>query len=811
MHEYTSKFGDLDMPQEKQFWQISPGRKERKLWPEFSKNNIIAIGWDDLGDLRKYSSIDEVEKEIRRRWNEGYNSARSCWYFSRHIKKNDIVVAKYGASKEIYGIGKVTKEYNFNDEREIFKHVIGVHWYIKFEDSVKVDTSKEFVQWTVHSLSEERYAEIKRSILRDYPDQESNFLQLETGEGKPETLHLVYKIAWHPGGYKGGFCGNAQSSACEAFRYVRNNKRKQTCSPSVFHCVDEHEAFSDNGWKVKIHPPRIKRLSELSDGKSLLFLIAPMDKYKTRYRLVGFYTIKEKMLENGKVIGLEAEENKSSKFDLEDPNLELDSEKLMRLFEMQKWTPRSSYEFISSETARSALNKIYEIHKEKKYTRKIHKEKKIADPDVNLLAMKKAIANLQPLAPMITLHDYFVSERFSFEESTVSAFYVALKTKGLVILAGLTGTGKTKLPQLFFELVTDEDEQKLFLSVRPDWRDSKPLVGYFNPIEQTYESTRFLERIFQACDNWKSQQIKLPFFVLLDEMNLARVEYYFADFLSVLESGRDENRQLITKEPISLHALQNCQTRGEKKIPPKLNLPPNLYFAGTVNLDETTYSFSPKVLDRAFVVEFWEVNLENYPPQPSVQITDESKQQLKERILEDLSRNGRFLAYTKEDVELAIKSLGAHFENIKKLNKILADYGLHFGYRVIDEMALFFLNAIQSKNRGIIRFKSEDQIVDYAILMKVLPKIHGNRSKAEIPLRRTLAWTIDPENWSEIIKEFEEESGAIKNEYLQQLQRGPIEFLSKASGNRQIKYPKTAEKVARMIYQLYTTGFTSFL
>jgi len=144
------------MPLEKQFWQISPGRKERGLWPEFSENNIIAIGWDDLGDLRNYPSMDELEKEIRRRWDEGLNSARSCWYFSRGIKKNDVVVAKHGASKEIYGIGKVTEEYDFKDEREIFKHVIGVHWYVKFDDTVKVDTSKAFVQWTAHSLSKIR-------------------------------------------------------------------------------------------------------------------------------------------------------------------------------------------------------------------------------------------------------------------------------------------------------------------------------------------------------------------------------------------------------------------------------------------------------------------------------------------------------------------------------------------------------------------------------------------------------------------------------------------------------------------------------
>jgi len=168
----------------KQYWQVSPGRRKQNLWSEFSKSNIIAIGWDELGDLRKYSSIDDVEKELRRRWDEGRNSARSCWHFSRDIKKDDIVVAKHGASKEIYGIGKVTKEYDFRDEREIFKHVIAVHWYVKFDDTVKVNVSKLFVQWTVHSLSEQKYLKIKESVLRDYPALENNFRMMETGEGE---------------------------------------------------------------------------------------------------------------------------------------------------------------------------------------------------------------------------------------------------------------------------------------------------------------------------------------------------------------------------------------------------------------------------------------------------------------------------------------------------------------------------------------------------------------------------------------------------------------------------------------------------
>lgn len=406
----------------------------------------------------------------------------------------------------------------------------------------------------------------------------------------------------------------------------------------------------------------------------------------------------------------------------------------------------------------------------------------------------------------ITIHDYFKSRGYCFAEHCVSAFYTALKTKGFVILAGLTGTGKTRMPQLFFDLTLGDERgyQKLFLPVRPDWRDSKPLVGYFNPINETYVSTSLLNLIFRARKNY-SQNKREPFFVLLDEMNLARVEYYFADFLSILESGRDENG--FTKESILLHELNKSKMEG---IPSEIKLPPNLYFIGTVNLDETTYSFSPKVLDRSFVIEFWDVDLDDYPPKVEIQINDELIRNLRERIIEDLSRNGKFLYYSKEDIARAIKSLGKYFEDIKILSKLLKDYDLHFGYRVMDEIALFYLNAKESWSKGIIRFESDDQIIDLAILMKVLPKIHGNRSRMKIPLLRILYWAVDPRRWSQLKDEIEEK-GELRSDFLNKICLSPREFLSKISEKWKIRYLRTASKVARMLYQLYTTGFTSFL
>ncbi len=118
---------------------------------------------------------------------------------------------------------------------------------------------------------------------------------------------------------------------------------------------------------------------------------------------------------------------------------------------------------------------------------------------------------------------------------------------------------------------------------------------------------------------------------------MAHVEYYFADFLSVLESERDDDG--FTRESIKLHNEKNIT-----EIPQELKLPPNLYVIGTVNIDETTYMFSPKVLDRAFTIEFHEIDLSNYPPKEDESNKNNTWSNLRERILEDLRRkDGKFL------------------------------------------------------------------------------------------------------------------------------------------------------------------------
>ncbi len=132
-----------------------------------------------------------------------------------------------------------------------------------------------------------------------------------------------------------------------------------------------------------------------------------------------------------------------------------------------------------------------------------------------------------------------------------------------------------------------------FLSVRPDWTDNRGLLGYYNPLMGEYVATPLLRLLLRAHAHPDETH-----FVILDEMNLAKVEYYFSDFLSAMVSGT----------PMELHGVAEGvyieSDDGTVLVPPSLKVPDNVFFTGTVNVDETTYMFSPKVLDRANTIEF---------------------------------------------------------------------------------------------------------------------------------------------------------------------------------------------------------------
>lgn len=180
-------------------------------------------------------------------------------------------------------------------------------------------------------------------------------------------------------------------------------------------------------------------------------------------------------------------------------------------------------------------------------------------------------------------------EKLYFDVETIRIFISGFASSHFLILEGLSGTGKSSLPRYFAKFIQAD---VLFIPVQATWRDKSNLLGYFNDFSKTYQETDFLIQLYKA--NYNPDKVQI---FVLDEMNISRVEYYFADFLSVLEYPTDEWKLRIMQLP-------------HEFIPPAkledgyINIPENTYFVGTANKDDSTFSITDKVYDRAITIEF---------------------------------------------------------------------------------------------------------------------------------------------------------------------------------------------------------------
>lgn len=449
---------------------------------------------------------------------------------------------------------------------------------------------------------------------------------------------------------------------------------------------------------------------------------------------------------------------------------------------------------------------------------------------------------------LLDFYNFCKEKGFYYNIEQLYNFYISLKTKPFVILTGISGSGKSKIADLFAEYFsesTSTENNYELVSVKPNWTDSKGVFGFHNIINDTYEITPTLRLFIRAILNPQNY-----YFLVLDEMNLAKVEYYFSDFLSLLESRRisketnpekifkkfpktpslsetlilsalsidknefmkieeyrnhpicekwletsnsdnkiaqfrtelnqgrhkvndemmsdgirmagqafwskvsgnqyklkrfDEmsedlkNRVLelnkalyyLKQDKISLHSsptpLKTLVTQDEFQtsliddlgnyyVPNEIEIPTNVFVIGTVNVDETTYMFSPKVLDRANVVEYNEVDLYgayNFG-QPTYTISS---------INSPLKLNISFC--DANSTKMLIREFPEIFDIVFQIYYLLKNYNKHFGYRVFNEISQFILNYVD----GLEDNSYASDALDLQILQKVLPKLNGSEDE----------------------------------------------------------------------------------
>ena len=341
------------------------------------------------------------------------------------------------------------------------------------------------------------------------------------------------------------------------------------------------------------------------------------------------------------------------------------------------------------------------------------------------------------------------------------------------------------------------------VAVRPDWTDHRGLLGYFNPLTGRYVRTPFLELIMRAADEvtraGEEGRQAAPFFAVLDEMNLARVEHYFSDVLSCMESD----------EPIHLHDDDKVgagETEDARAVPKELQVPSNLFVVGTVNVDETTYMFSPKVLDRAFTIELNEVDLRGYSGESTIGA---------QTPLELSGFTGLEGEWPKPDATHWRAFGGVEGGKLRawllSLNEILEHEGRHFGYRVANEIARFVTLANEQTSGSTDALRAA---FDIAVLEKVLPKLNGTQQELHEPIRGLFGFALDPDGK---LNHDPDDLTPVDGGYSKRQTEGKKSATeSETQGEHEDglvtpALPRTARKLWRMARRLRQRGFVSYI
>lgn len=354
------------------------------------------------------------------------------------------------------------------------------------------------------------------------------------------------------------------------------------------------------------------------------------------------------------------------------------------------------------------------------------------------------------------------SKEDGLEEFTLTSLYAsspyrpyitAIKSKPFLLLAGISGTGKSRIVRELARACWDEGSEDYnaqkpknfqMVQVKPNWHDSSDLIGYVSRVsgKAEYVAGDFLRFVAKA---WEDKE--MPYFLCLDEMNLAPVEQYFAEYLSVVESRKSHEDDTVTTDPIfekvdeewyfnltaSLTTDENVRKQFNKD---GICIPQNLIVVGTVNMDETTFSFSRKVLDRAMTIEMNDVDLHGGLTERNEQIGKLGKAELIGNAVEGVD----VYADNKEVCETVLTYLDT-------VNAVLNGTPFKVAYRTRNEFLLYVVNNLpynKDENDtelelGYVVARALDEITS----MKVLSRIEGDDTKVSDEFLDRLSKTIE--------------------------------------------------------------------
>lgn len=335
-----------------------------------------------------------------------------------------------------------------------------------------------------------------------------------------------------------------------------------------------------------------------------------------------------------------------------------------------------------------------------------------------------AAGPVRPSEALEAIQEAMEVEGYLISVAELANFFLAMTVSPLVILSGISGTGKSLLPRKFAKRTNSKFHP---IPVQPQWSDNSDLFGFVPTLSPTkFVEGKLIKGLRDAHDHPETLVI-----ALLDEMNLAPVEHYFSDFLSVAESRERKGARIGSDPlPIELPAVPGAGLADSEADLRGIELPSNLRVIGTANMDETTHSFSPKVLDRAFTIEFDDPDLMSFA---SGTAAGNATFDVLSKIVIDPAN-----AISVLEARAVNHELFEHIaQRLSEIQDILSPAGIKFGYRTRDAILLYLHFWRQL---GLSDIMAGYAALDFCILQKVLPKVSGSGEVLADALNKLAAW-----------------------------------------------------------------------